>query len=289
MTVRKAVILAAGFGTRFLPQTKAVPKEMLPLIDRPVIQYIVEEAVAAGMDQVIMVTALNKHVIEDYFDKDELLEDLLEAKGDERRLAEVRRLSTMADIIVVRQKGRAGNGHAVLAARSVIGDEPFAIFFPDDVIISEPPAIGQLVSIFERVGNTVLAVQEVPREEVVNYGVIEPETVEPRLHKVHRIIEKPSLDEAPSNLTTVGRFVVTPHLIDVLDRTPAGRSGEVWLMDAFDRLIRDEPVYAYQYEGERFDCGQPLGLLKASLRLASERPDLGPALRDYIRSLAVPT
>jgi UTP--glucose-1-phosphate uridylyltransferase len=289
MNVRTAVILAAGFGTRFLPQTKAVPKEMLPIVDRPVIQYIVEEAVAAGITQVILVTALNKHVIEDYFDKDELIENLLEAKGDERRLAEVRRLSTMADIVVVRQKGRAGNGHAVLAARSVIGNDPFAIFFPDDVIIGAAPAIGQLVDVFDRLGNTVLAVQEVPREEVVNYGVIEPETIEPRLHKVHRIIEKPSLDEAPSNLTTVGRFVVTPHLLDILDQTPAGRSGEIWLMDAFDRLIRDEPVYAYQYEGERFDCGQPLGLLKASLRLASERPDLGPAIMDYVRSLAVHT
>jgi UTP--glucose-1-phosphate uridylyltransferase len=195
----------------------------------------------------------------------------------------------MADIVVVRQKGRAGNGHAVLAARSIIGDGPFALFFPDDVIISDPPVIGQLISVFERVGNTVLAVQEVPREEVVNYGVIEPETVEPRLHKVHRIIEKPSVEEAPSNLTTVGRFVVTPHLIDVLEQTPVGRAGEIWLMDAFDRLIRDEPVYAYQYEGERFDCGQPLGLLKASLRLAMERADLRAAISEYIRSLPVPT
>jgi UTP--glucose-1-phosphate uridylyltransferase len=285
MTVRKAVILAAGFGTRFLPQTKAVPKEMLPIIDRPVIQYIVEEAVAAGITQIIMVTALDKHVIEDYFDKDETLEDLLAAKGDDRRLAEVRRLASMAEIVSVRQKGRAGNGHAVLAARSVIGNEPFAIFFPDDVIVSDPPAIGQLVSVFERVGGTVLAVQEVPREEVVNYGVIEPEIVEPGLHKVRRIIEKPSLEEAPSNLTTVGRFVVTPHLLDVLDQTPAGRAGEIWLMDAFDRLIRDEAVYAYQYEGERFDCGQPFGLLKASLFLALRNESLGPEVREYVRSL----
>jgi UTP--glucose-1-phosphate uridylyltransferase len=285
MTIRKAVILAAGFGTRFLPQTKSVPKEMLPIVDRPVIQYIVEEAVAAGITEIIMVTALNKHTIEDYFDKDEPLETLLEAKGAERRLAEVRRLATMADIIVVRQKGRAGNGHAVLAARPVIGNEPFAVFFPDDVIVSEPPAIGQLVSIFERVGSTVLAVQEVPRAEVVNYGVIDPETVEPRLHKVHRIIEKPSLEEAPSNLTTVGRFVVTPHLLEVLDQTPAGRAGEVWLMDAFDRLIRDEPVHAYEYQGERFDCGQPLGLLKASLYVALRNEKLGPEVLEYARSL----
>jgi UTP--glucose-1-phosphate uridylyltransferase len=286
MTVRKAVILAAGFGTRFLPETKGVPKEMLPIVDRPVIQYIVEECVAAGITEIVMVTALGKEVIEDYFDLDPELERLLEEKGDTKRLEEVKRLRDMADIICVRQKGRAGNGHAVLAARAVIGDEPFAVFFPDDVILSERPAIGQLVDVYERMKATVVAVQEVPREEVVKYGVIEPEEVEPRLHRVKRIIEKPTLEEAPSNLTTVGRFVVTPKLIEVLDDTPAGRAGEVWLMDAFDTLCRREPLYAYQYEGERFDCGQPLGLLQASLRVASERPDMAAALREYATSLA---
>ena len=286
MTVRKAVILAAGFGTRFLPLTKSVPKEMVPLIDRPVIQYIVEEAVAAGLTEIVIVTALGKAVIEDYFDKDEHLETLLSKKEDHARLAEIKRLHEMADIVFVRQKGRAGNGHAVLAARSVIGDGPFAIFFPDDVILHDTPAIGQLLSVFERTGSTVLAVQEVPREEVVNYGVIEPEAVEPRLHRVRRIIEKPTMEEAPSNLTTVGRFVVTPRLLDTLRDTPVGRAGEIWLMDAFDRLAHEEPVFAYEYEGERFDCGQPLGALKASLRLAAGRPDLRPAVLDYARSLA---
>lgn len=286
MTIRKAVILAAGFGTRFLPETKGVPKEMLPIVDRPVIQYIVEECVAAGMTEIIMVTALGKEVIEDYFDLDPELERLLESKGDSERLKQVQRLRQMADIICVRQKGRAGNGHAVLAARAVVGNEPFAIFFPDDVIISDQPAIGQLADIYNRLGSTVLAVQEVPREEVVHYGVIEPESVEPRLHRVRSIIEKPTLEQAPSNLTTVGRFVVTPTLIDVLERTPAGRSGEVWLMDAFDTLSREEPVHAYQYEGERFDCGQPLGLLKASLRVASGRSELSGAVLEYARSLA---
>jgi len=285
MTLRKAVILAAGYGTRFLPATKGTPKEMLPIVDRPVIQYIVEEAVAAGLTEIVMVTARGKEVIEDYFDLDPELERLLEAKGDDRRLQEMRRLREMADIVCVRQKGRAGNGHAVLAARSVIGDEPFAVFFPDDVILSEQPAIGQLADVYKRFEATVLAVQEVPHEEVVHYGVIEPRTVEPRLHRVHSIIEKPTLDQAPSNLTTVGRFVVTPRLFEVLDRTPPGRSGQVWLMDAFDALAREEPVYAYQYEGERFDCGQPLGLLKASLRVASRRPDLSRELLEYTQSL----
>jgi UTP--glucose-1-phosphate uridylyltransferase len=283
----KAVILAAGYGTRFLPATKGVPKEMLPIVDRPVIQYIVEECVAAGMTEIVMVTALGKEVIEDYFDLDPELERLLEAKGDDKRLQDIRRLREMAEIICVRQKGRAGNGHAVLAARPVVGDEPFAVFFPDDVIISKQPAIGQLADIFHARGGTVVAVQEVPREEVVNYGVIEPEaTDQDRLHRVRSIIEKPTLEQAPSNLTTVGRFVCTPRLCDVLENTPAGRAGEVWLMDAFDTLSREEEVYAYQYEGERFDCGQPLGLLKASLRVASERPELSSALAEYARSLA---
>jgi UTP--glucose-1-phosphate uridylyltransferase len=232
-----------------------------------------------------MVTALGKEAIEDYFDFDPELERLLANKGDAQRLEEIQRLRQMADIICVRQKGRAGNGHAVLAARSVVGNEPFAVFFPDDVIISDPPAIAQLVDVYNRVGSTVLAVQEVPREEVVHYGVIDPEFVEPRLHRVRRIFEKPTIEQAPSNLTTVGRFVVTPYLIDVLDRTPPGRSGEVWLMDAFDTLSREEPVHAYQYQGERFDCGQPLGLLKASLRVASQRPDLADSILDYAASL----
>jgi UTP--glucose-1-phosphate uridylyltransferase len=286
MPLNTAVILAAGHGTRFLPATKAIPKEMLPIVDRPVIQYIVEEAVAAGFTKIVMVSALNKHVIEDYFDLDPELERLLETKGDDRRLAEVRRLREMAEIVSVRQKGRGGNGHAVLAARSVVGDEPFAVFFPDDVIVHEQPAIGQLAAVHERFGSTVIAVQEVPHEEVVNYGVIEPDTVETRLHRVRSIIEKPSLEQAPSNLTTVGRFIVTPRLFEVLDNTPTGRAGELWLMDAFDSLAREEDVYAYQYEGERFDCGQPLGLLKASLRIASRRPEMAPALLEYARSFS---
>lgn len=284
MTVRKAVILAAGHGTRFLPATKAVPKEMLPLVDRPVIQYIVEEAVAAGLDQIIIVTAANKRSIEDYFDHDFELEQLMEAK-DPKRFQELRRLTGLADMAFVRQKERLGNGHAVLMARSFIGDEPFALFFPDDVIVGEVPAIGQLIDVYERFQRTVIAVQELPREEVVNYGVIDPRPVEPRLYEVARIIEKPSLEEAPSNLTTVGRFVCTPAILSVLDQTPPGRAGEIWLMDAFDRMARQEPVYAYQYEGQRFDTGRPLGLLEASISLALQREDIGPALRKHLHDL----
>jgi UTP--glucose-1-phosphate uridylyltransferase len=284
MKVRKAVILAAGYGTRLLPATKSVPKEMLPLVDRPVIQYIVEEALAAGLDQIIMVTSAPKRAIEDFFDHDFELESVLEAAGKHNLLDAVRKPAAVS-MAYVRQKERLGNGHAVTIARDLVGNEPFAIFFPDDVIFHDVPAIGQLIEVFNRFGNTVLAVQQVPREEVVQYGVIEPKEVEPRLYEVRRVVEKPSVEEAPSNLTTVGRFVATPELFDVLADTPSGRSGEVWLMDAFDRLIERQTVYACEYEGLRFDCGRPLGLLQASIHLALQREGLGQDLRAYLRSL----
>ncbi|HLC29142.1 MAG TPA: UTP--glucose-1-phosphate uridylyltransferase [Dehalococcoidia bacterium] len=284
MKVRKAVILAAGYGTRLLPATKSVPKEMLPLVDRPVIQYIVEEAIAAGLEQIIMVTSASKRAIEDFFDHDFELESVLEAAGKQQLLDAVRKPAEVS-MAFVRQKERLGNGHAVLITRDLVGDEPFAIFFPDDVIFSGAPAIGQLMDVFDRFRHTVLAVQQVPREEVVQYGVIEPHEIEPRLYEVLRVVEKPAVDEAPSNLTTVGRFVATPELFDVLADTPPGRAGELWLMDAFDRLISRQPVYACEYEGRRFDCGRPLGLLQASLYLALQRETLGPDLRAHLRSL----
>jgi len=284
MNVRKAVILAAGYGTRLLPATKAVPKEMLPLVDRPVIHYIVEEALAAGLDQIIMVTNASKTAIEGYFDRDFELESVLESGQKDALLAAVKRPAEVS-IAYVHQKERLGNGHAVTITRDLVGNEPFAVFFPDDVILHVVPAIGQLVDVFQRLRHTVLAVQQVPREEVVQYGVIDPRPLEPRLHEVHGVVEKPRVAEAPSNLATVGRFVVTPEIFDVLAETPPGRSGEIWLMDAFDRLVARQPVYAYEYEGLRFDCGRPLGLLEASLHLALQREDLGQDLRAYLQSL----
>lgn len=284
MKVRKAVILAAGYGTRLLPATKSVPKEMLPLVDRPVIQYIVEEALAAGLEQIILVTSASKRAIEDFFDHDFELESVLEAAGKHDLLDAVRKPAAVS-MAFVRQKERLGNGHAVTITRDLVGDEPFAIFFPDDVILHDVPAIGQLIDVFNRFGSTVLAVQQVPREEVVQYGVIEPKQVEPRLYEVHSVVEKPSVEEAPSNLTTVGRFVATPELFDVLAETPPGRAGEIWLMDAFDRLIARQPVYACEYEGIRFDCGRPLGLLQASIHLGLQREGLGQDVRAHLRSL----
>ena len=284
MKIRKAVILAAGYGTRFLPATKSVPKEMLPLVDRPIIQYIVDEAVAAGLDQIIMVTSASKRAIEDYFSREFELEHVLAAGQKHSALAAVRRPAEIP-VTFVHQKERLGNGHAVLITRRVVGDEPFAIFFPDDVIFHETPAIRQLMDVYERYGNTVLAVQRVPPEQVPQYGIIDPRPVAPRVYDVRRVVEKPPLLEAPSDLATVGRFVVTPEIFDVLEATPPGRSGEIWLMDAFDLLLQRQPVYAYEYEGARFDTGQPIGLLKASLFLALQRDDLRPELEAYIRSL----
>ena len=284
MRVRKAVILAAGFGTRFLPATKTVPKEMLTLFDRPVIQYIVEEALAAGLDQIIMVTSSFKRAMEDHFDHNFELEHALESAGKLAPLEGVRRLAEVP-MVFVRQKERLGNGHAVMIARELVGNEPFAVFFPDDVIFHPVPAIRQLIDVHESHGGTVLAVQQVPREQVSLYGIIDPKPVADRLYEVQSVVEKPPVDEAPSNLATVGRFVVTPEIFEVLDATPRGRSGEIWLMDAFDNLRRQQTVYAYEYEGVRFDCGQPLGLLKAAVYQGLHNSETADDLKAYLQRL----
>ncbi len=285
MHVRKAVILAAGYGTRFLPATKAIPKEMLPLVDRPAIQYVVEEAVRAGLRQIIMVTAGAKRAVEDHFDREFELERWLEQKGSGQQAEEIRRLAEMAEIVCVRQKERLGIGHAVRIARSLVGDEPFALFFPDDIIESEVPAIQQLIDVFHRHGGSVLAVQRLPREELSHYGIIEPKQLEERVYQVLRIVEKPAASEAPSDLATVGRYVLTPAIFAALERTPPGAGGEIQLTDGIALLMGEEPVFACRYEGERFDVGRPLGLLKASVSMALARPDLGPELRSYLRDL----
>jgi len=283
--VRKAVILAAGYGTRFLPATKAIPKEMLPLVDRPAIQHVVEEAVAAGLEQIIMVTAGVKRAVEDHFDHDFELEQWLEQKGSKQQAEEMRRLAEMAEIVSVRQKERLGIGHAVRITRSLVGDEPFALFFPDDIIESEVPAIKQLIDVFHRHGGSVLAVQRLPREELPHYGIIDPKPVEERVYQVLGIVEKPSVEEAPSDLAVVGRYVFTPAIFSALERTGKGAGGEIQLTDGISRLLGEESVFACQYEGKRFDIGRPLGLLKASLSMAMARPELGPELRRYMREL----
>jgi UTP--glucose-1-phosphate uridylyltransferase len=288
MTVRKAVILAAGHGTRFLPATKAVPKEMLPLVDQPVIQYVAEEAVAAGLQHLTIVTAASKRPVEDHFDRNLELEYVLEKPGKEAALREVRRVAELADMAFVRQKERKGIAHAALMARHVVGDEPFALFFPDDIIVSDVPAIRQLMDVHDKHGGSVIAVQRLPREEVVHYGVIEPEPVEDRVYRVHSIVEKPTVEEAPSDLTTVGRYVLAADIWPLLERTPPGANGEMQLTDTLAMLLEaGHPLFACEFQGERFDTGRPLGLLQASVALALRREDTGPALKQYLRSLSL--
>ena len=282
----KAVFPVAGLGTRFLPATKASPKEMLPVVDKPLIQYAVEEAVAAGMTQMVFVTGRTKRAIEDHFDRDPDLEQALEGKPE--FLAEVRRVSGI-EIAFVRQKEMKGQSHAILGTRRFFGDEPFALFYPDDVIFSAQPAIGQLIDVYERHGGSVVAVQRVPREEIVHYGAIDGEPVEDRVWRVRSIVEKPPADEAPSDLGSVGRFVLTGDVWPLLEKTPPSIGGEMFFTDTMMMLMKQGgKLFACEYEGERFDTGRPLGLLKASIYAALRRPDIAPELQEYLSTLNVP-
>jgi len=290
MRVRKAVFPAAGWGTRFLPATKAQPKEMLPLVDKPVIQYAVEEAVAAGIEQVIIVTSSQKRAIEDHFDLSYELEHLLEERGDIEMLRAVRRISEIGPIAFVHQKEQLGLGHAVLVAKEIVGHEPFAVILSDDVVVGDRPCIGQLVHAYNQTHGSVVAVMEVPREETHRYGVIAGEEVEDglnhgRLHKVSRLVEKPLPDEAPSNLAIIGRYVLTPKIFDKLEQTQRGAGGEIQLTDAIEALMQEQAVYGYEFEGTRYDCGTTMGWLKASVELALERPELASEFRRYLQSL----
>ncbi len=289
MRVRKAVFPAAGWGTRFLPATKAQPKEMLPLVDKPIIQYAVEEAVAAGIEQVIIVTSTQKRAIEDHFDLSYELEHLLEEKGEIEKLRMVRHISDLAQIAYVRQKEQLGLGHAVLMAKDLIGNEPFAVLLPDDVVISERPAIGQLIHAYQQTHSSILAVAEVDPADTVRYGIVgttgEPDSTDRRLHQVSRVVEKPEAGTAPSNLAIIGRYVLTPKIFDKLEQTQRGSGGEIQLTDAIQALMAEQSVYAYEFEGVRYDAGTTMGWLKATVDLALERPELASELRAHLRSL----
>jgi UTP--glucose-1-phosphate uridylyltransferase len=278
MRVRKAVFPAAGWGTRFLPATKAQPKEMLPLVDKPVIQYAVEEAVAAGIEQVIIVTSSQKRAIEDHFDHSYELEHLLETKGDIEMLRRVRQIGDMAQISYVRQKEQLGLGHAVLMAKELVGHEPFAVILSDDVVVSEIPCIAQLIDAYRRTHSSVVAVMDVSREETQRYGVIDPDpdgpTEDARLHKVRSLVEKPDPEHAPSNLAIIGRYVLTPKIFEKLEATQRGAGGEIQLTDAIEALMDEQDVFGYEFEGKRYDAGTTMGWLKASVELALERPDI---------------
>jgi len=279
------VILAAGYGTRLLPVTKAQPKEMLPLVDKPVIHYSVEEAVAAGIEDVIIVTAIGKRAVEDYFDRSRDIEQIMLEKGDQQRYDELRSIPDMANFAFVRQGEMGGIGHAVMTTRHLVGDEPFVLFLPDDVILGPLSTAKQLVDCYHQYGGSVVAVQEVPEELTPSYGIVAGEPVGPKTTRLRKLVEKPRLGEAPSRLAIVGRYLFTPSVFEAIERTPKGYGGELQITDAMQVLADEEGMYAYEFEGERFDTGRPLGLLMASLTLALGRPDMGPDLRTFLRSL----
>ncbi len=288
MKVRKAIVTAAGWGTRFLPATKAQPKEMLPLMDKPMIQYVIEEAVASGIKHIIIVTALGKQAIENHFDRSIELERALRQKGDTERLREIRRISNLANICYIRQKKQLGLGHAVLTAENLIGNEPFAVFLPDDIIEAKVPAMKQMLQVYNRYRCSVLAVEPVLPEDTAAYGIIEPKQVEERVYRVLSLVEKPKPEAAPSNLGIVGRYILTPDIFAHLKRTPPGKGGEIQLTDGLRLLLQQQDIYAYWFEGRRYDTGTPLGLLKASVDLALRSPDLGPQFAAYLRSMKLP-
>ncbi|PRR74722.1 UTP--glucose-1-phosphate uridylyltransferase [Moorella humiferrea] len=283
--IKKAVIPAAGWGTRFLPATKAQPKEMLPIVDKPAIQFIVEEAVAAGMEDILIITGKNKRAIEDHFDRSLELENLLREKAKEELLALVEGVSELADIHYIRQKEQLGLGHAVYCARKFIGEDPFAVLLGDDIIVNRPSCLEQMLEVYREVKAAIIAVQEVPREEVDRYGIIEPLDIKGRLIEVKDLVEKPRPEEAPSNLAVIGRYILIPEIFPLLAEVKPGAGGEIQLTDALRLLARERRVYAYRFEGKRYDIGDKLGFLQATVEFALARPDLAKPFREYLTAL----
>jgi UTP--glucose-1-phosphate uridylyltransferase len=285
--VRKAVFPAAGLGTRFLPATKAMPKEMLPLVDKPLIQYAVEEAIESGITNVVIVTGRGKQAIEDHFDVSFELERLLETKGKTLLLEQTRAVSEMVDIAYVRQKEALGLGHAVLRAKELVGPEPFAVVLADDVIASVTPCLRQLIEVYERYGAPVVALMEVPREKISAYGVVDAEPVDGagRVFRIRNMVEKPKPGEAPSNLAIIGRYVLVPEIFASIEATGPGSLGEIQLTDGLKHLLRSQAVFGLKFEGTRHDAGDKLGFLKATVEFALRREDLGAEFREYLKRL----
>jgi len=283
--IRKAIITAAGWGTRFLPVTRSQPKEMLPLVNKPLIHYAVQEAIDSGIEQVILITAMGKHAIEDYLNRFFELEHILEKKGDIDLLEEMRSISTLADICYIRQKEQLGLGHAVSIARHIVGDEPFALILPDDIIDAGTPALKQLIDVHQQHGNSVVAVERIDAQDTMKYGVISPEEMAPRLYRVLDLIEKPRPEDAPSELGIVGRYILVPEIFDALDYTAPGCIKEIQLTDAIKLLLREHAVTACEFEGVRYDTGNPSGWLEANVAMALKDPDIGPGLMQQIRKL----
>ncbi len=288
--IRKAVFPAAGLGTRFLPATKAQPKEMLPLVDKPLIQYAVEEAASAGLQNLIIVTGRGKNAIEDHFDVSFELEKILDERGKGDLLKLVRAVSEMVKIAYVRQKEALGLGHAILVARDLIGAEPFAVLLGDDVIEAETPCIKQMIEVHKRYKVSVVAIMEVPKEDARRYGIIKGHKLPSnggRLFEVEDMVEKPPVDQAPSNLAIIGRYILTPAIFDALEETGIGSGGEIQLTDGLRRLLRRERVLAYRFAGKRYDAGEKLGFLEATIEFALKNEELGPAFREYLKSLTL--
>src|SRR5215469_14878575 len=287
MKIRKAVIPAAGLGTRVLPATKAIPKEMLPLADKPTIQYVIEEAVASGITHVIIVTSRTKRAIEDHFDESPELRAALERKGDHKKLEMLERIENMVQLSFTRQPAPRGLGHAILMAKDLVGDEPFGVLLGDDLVVNDgKPCLRQLMDVHERYGGSVIATMRVPRDQISRYGNVAPgETVAPRTERVRDLIEKPKPEEAPSDLAVIGRYVLTPDIFAALERTEPGSGGEIQLTDGIRALLKWQQVFAYEFEGVRFDTGDPVSYLTTSLSFALNRPDLAPGLVEFLKTL----
>ena len=282
MKVRKAVIPTAGLGTRFLPASRSVPKVMLPVLDTPAVHYAVEEAAQAGIEHIVFIVSERQEAISAYFERIPDLEAALEQRGDEALLRRMLAVSEVAEFTYVQQSQQLGLGHAILTARSEVGDEPFAVFLPDDIIWAESPTIGRMIEIFGRFESPVIAVKEVPDDVVPSLGIIEPRPVDESIYQVVGMVEKPALAEAPSNLAIIGRYVLTPQVFELLERTPPGAIGEIQLTDAIAVLLSTQKVYAFRFPGVHFDVGTPLGLLKASVYAALQRDELAAELRQWI-------
>ena len=284
--IRKAIIPAAGLGTRFLPATKAQPKEMLPIVDKPTIQYIIEEAVASGIEEILIITGRSKKCIEDHFDKSVELELELEKSGKEEMLKMVREISDMVDIHFIRQKEPKGLGHAISCAKTFVGNEPFAVLLGDDIVYNEGrPCLKQLIDCYDEYKTSVLGVQTVEAKDVNKYGIVNGIHIEDRVYKVKGLVEKPPVEEAPSNVAILGRYIITPQIFKILEETKPGKGGEIQLTDALLKLIDEEAMYAYDFEGTRYDVGDKLGFLKATVEYALRREDLRDGFIEYLNTL----
>src|SRR5512136_963843 len=283
MKVKKAVFPVAGLGTRFLPATKSSPKEMLPLIDKPLMHYVVEEAVASGIENILFVTGRGKRALEDYFDISFELEALLQEKGKEKAFKEIRDIADMVKIYYVRQKQALGLGHAILCAREFVGDEPFAVLLGDDIIDAEKPCLGQLLDVYRKYRGTVLALERVPLENISSYGCVKANSISDKVFEVTDMVEKPKPADAPSDLAIIGRYVLTPDIFPILEKQQPGKGGEIQLTDAIRTLLRDEAVYGCLFEGTRHDCGDKLGFLKATVDLALKREEFNGEFKRFLR------